>query len=122
MAHYAKVLDGKVINVIVAETKFFETFVDDTPGIWIQTSYNTRDNKHYKADGTLSTDQSKALRGNYAGIGFIYDAVNDLFIPPQPYPSWVLTSNKCNWKAPKDYPDDGKVYIWDESKTNWVEE
>ena len=122
MAHYAKVLDGKVINVIVAEAKFFETFVDDTPGIWIQTSYNTRDNKHYKVDGTLSTDQSKALRGNYAGIGFIYDAVNDLFIPPQPYPSWVLTSNKCNWKAPKDYPDDGKVYIWDESKTNWVEE
>jgi hypothetical protein len=122
MAHYAKVLDGKVVNVIVAEAKFFETFVDDTPGIWIQTSYNTRDNKHYKTDGTLSTDQSKALRGNYAGIGFIYDAVNDLFIPPQPYPSWVLTSNKCNWKAPKDYPDDGKVYIWDESKTNWVEE
>lgn len=123
MAHFAKVNNGIVTQVIVAEQSYIDNLVDNEPGIWVQTSFNTRGGVHYQPDSnTPSDDQSKALRGNYAGIGFIYDAVNDLFIPPQPYPSWVLTSNKCNWKAPKDYPDDGKVYIWDESKTNWVEE
>jgi|TARA_R100001463_G_scaffold3244_1_gene13286 hypothetical protein len=121
MAHYAKVIDGKVVNVIVAEKEFFDTFVDDTPGIWIQTSYNTRGGKHYDAKTKkLSSDQSKALRGNYAGIGFTYDEVNDLFVPPQPFSSWVLDSTKCTWKAPKDYPSDNKHYIWDESKKDWV--
>ena len=71
MAHYAKVLDGKVINVIVAEADFFKTFIDDTPGTWIQTSYNTRGGVHYEPNShTPSSDQSKALRKNYAGIGF----------------------------------------------------
>ena len=79
MSHYAKVLDGKVIQVIVAEEEFFQTFVDSSPGDWVKTSYNTRGNVHYGADG--NPDGGVALRGNYAGIGYTYDRENDVFYP-----------------------------------------
>jgi hypothetical protein len=122
MGHFAKVVDGKVATVIVAEKEFFETFVDSSPGQWIQTSYNTRGGVHYKPDSNEpSEDQSKALRGNYAGTGFTYDAVNDVFYGPQPYPSWVLNNTIWTWEAPVAYPTDGKVYDWDESEQNWTE-
>ena len=113
MAHFAKVVDGKVTQVIVAEPEFFETFVDTSPGEWIQTSYNTRSGEH-----TLG---GTPLRKNYAGIGFTYDRTRDAFIPPQPYASWVLNEDTCLWDAPVAYPDDGKAYSWDEATTNWVE-
>ena len=116
MAHYAKVLDGKVINVIVAEADFFNTFIDDTAGTWIQTSYNTRGGVHYEPNShTPSSDQSKALRKNYAGIGFIYDKDKDAFYEPQPYASWTLNSTTYYWEPPVTYPSDGKDYIWNES-------
>ena len=116
MAHYAKVLDGKVINVIVAEADFFNTFIDDTAGTWIQTSYNTRGGVHYEPNShTPSSDQSKALRKNYAGIGFTYDKVKDAFYEPQPYASWTLNSTTYYWEPPVTYPSDGKIYDWDES-------
>lgn len=118
MGHFAKVLDGKVIQVIVAEPEFFDTFVDSSPGQWIQTSYNTRGGVHYGPDG--EPDGGEALRGNYAGIGCTYDPVLDAFIPPQPYPSWVLNTTTCQWQAPVPYPDDGKMYIWDEATLSWV--
>ncbi len=122
MAHYAKVLDGKVINVIVAEADFFETFIDETPGTWIQTSYNTRGGVHYEPNShTPSSDQSKALRKNYAGIGFTYDKDIDAFYEPQPYASWKLNTTTCRWEAPTTYPSDGKTYDWDESSKSWVE-
>ena len=80
MAHYAKVRDGIVLQVIVAEADFFKTFVDTEPGRWIQTSYNTRGGVHYEPNSiTPSSDQSKALRKNYAGIGFLYDSDKDAF-------------------------------------------
>ena len=79
MSHFAKVCDGKVLKVIVAEKEFFDTYIDDTPGEWIQTSYNTRNGVHYDANG--NPDGGIALRGNYAGIGFIYDYENDVFYP-----------------------------------------
>jgi len=121
MAHFAKVNQGKVINVIVAEPEFFDTFVDSSPGEWIQTSYNTRGGVHYEPDSnTPSSDQSKALRKNYAGIGFSYDRDRDAFIPPQPYASWILNENTCLWDSPVPYPDDGNFYTWDESTTSWV--
>lgn len=113
MAHFAKVVDGKVTQVIVAEPEFFETFVDTSPGEWIQTSYNTRGGEH-----TLG---GTPLRKNYAGIGFTYDRTRDAFIPPQPFPSWILNEDTCLWDAPFAYPDDGKIYKWDEATTNWVE-
>lgn len=113
MAHFAKVVDGKVTQVIVAEPEFFETFVDTSPGEWIQTSYNTRGGQH--------TQGGTPLRKNYAGIGFTYDRVRDAFIPPQPFPSWTLNDETCLWDAPVAYPEDGKHYAWDEATTNWVE-
>ena len=113
MSHFAKVLDGKVVQVIVAEKEFFDTFVDSSPGTWIQTSYNTYGNQH-KLGGT-------PLRGNYAGIGYTYDATNDVFYAPKPFPSWTLNESTWLWEAPVAYPTDGKLYKWDESITNWKE-
>jgi len=111
MSHYAKVLNGKVISVIVAESDFFDTFVDSSPGEWIQTSYNTYGNKHPK---------NKPLRGNFAGIDYIYDTNNDVFYAPQPYPSWILNNSTWLWESPIPYPTDGNKYNWDESTKTWV--
>ena len=122
MAHYAKVQDEKVVTVIVAEKEFFDTFVDETPGKWVQTSYNTRGGVHYEPNSnTPSSDQSKALRKNYAGIGFIYDRDKDAFYEPQPYPSWTLNATNCVWEPPTAKPTDGKPYKWDENSKSWVE-
>jgi len=120
MAHFAKVNNGIVEQVIVAEPEFFETFVDSSPGQWIQTSYNTRGGKHYDPEtGELSADQTKALRKNYAGIGYTYDAAKDAFIPPKPFNSWLLDEDTCLWNAPVAYPDDGGRYVWNEETTSW---
>jgi len=120
MSHFAKVNNGIVEQVIVAEPEFFETFVDSSPGQWIQTSYNTRGGKHYDPEtGELSADQTKALRKNYAGIGFTYDAAKDAFIPPKPFNSWLLDEDTCLWNAPVAYPDDGGLYQWNEETTSW---
>ena len=113
MAHYAKVLDGKVTQVIVAESDFFETFIDSSPGEWIQTSYNTAGGVH-KLGGV-------PLRKNYAGIGFTYDIQLDAFIPPKPFNSWILNTETCLWDAPVAMPTDGKYYNWNEETTSWVE-
>ena len=118
MAHYAKVENGKVTNVIVAEADFFDTFVDTSPGIWIQTSYNTYGGVHYGQDG--QPDGGTALRKNYAGIGLIYDSVRDAFYEVKPYPSWSLNETTCLWEAPTPYPNDGVKRIWDEDTTSWV--
>jgi len=118
MAHYAKVVDGIVTKVIVAEADFFNSFVDDSAGQWIQTSYNTRGGVHYGQDG--NPDDGTALRKNYAGIGFSYDADKDAFIPPKPYESWALNESTCLWEAPVELPDDGQQYIWNEGTTNWT--
>ena len=112
MSHYAKVLDGKVTQVIVAEPEFFNTFVDTSPGTWIQTSYNTYGNQH---------PEGRPLRKNYAGVGFTYDSVRDAFIPPKPYESWLLNEDTCLWDAPVAYPTDDKRYTWNEETLSWVE-
>lgn len=120
MAHFAKVNNGIVEQVIVAEPEFFDTFVDSSPGQWIQTSYNTRGGVHYNPEtGEPSADQSKALRKNYAGIGYNYDAQRDAFMPPKPYASWVLNEQTCLWDAPVAMPNDGGNYAWNESTQAW---
>ena len=122
MGHFAKVSNGIVTKVIVAEADFFNNFVDDSPGQWIQTSYNTRGGVHYKPNtNEPSEDQSKALRKNYAGIGYTYDTAKDAFIPPQPFNSWTLNEDTCLWDAPVPYPEDGKLYKWNEEILNWEE-
>jgi hypothetical protein len=108
MAHFARVVDGKVTEVIVAE----QDFADTLPGQWIQTSYNTYGNQH---------PESRPLRKNYAGVGYSYDAVRDAFIPPKPFESWLLDDDTCLWEAPVPMPTDGKVYGWDESTVSWKE-
>lgn len=113
MAHFAKVVDGKVTQVIVAEPEFFDTFVDSSPGEWVQTSYNTRGGEH-----TLG---GTPLRKNYAGIGYDYNRQLDAFIPPKPYASWLLDEETCLWNAPVAMPTDDKRYAWDEATTSWVE-
>ena len=112
MSHFAKVLDGKVVNVIVAEQEFFDTFVDSSPGTWLQTSYNTFGGKH---------PNNTPLRKNYAGIGYTYDPVRDAFIPPQPYASWTLDEETCLWQSPVAMPTDGKQYVWNEETLQWEE-
>ena len=112
MSHFAKIVDGKVTQVIVAEKEFFDTFVDSSPGTWLQTSYNTHGNQH---------PEGRPLRGNYAGIGYNYDATNDVFYAPQPYPSWTLNNTTWLWEAPVAMPTDEKMYKWNESITNWEE-
>ena len=119
MTHFSKVLDGKVIQVIVAEPDFFNTFVDSSPGQWIQTSYNTRGGVHYGQDG--QPDGGVALRGNYAGIGYTYDVVHDVFYAPQPFASWKLNETTWTWEPPTPYPTDEKMYRWDEATTSWIE-
>ena len=103
MTYFAKVLNGVVEKVINAEASFFDTFVDDSPGDWIQT---------YK-------DRSK--RKNYAAVGHSYDQTKDAFIPPQPFSSWTLNETTCLWEAPVAYPNDGKLYDWNENSKSWVE-
>jgi hypothetical protein len=121
MAHYAKVQNGLVTKVIVAEAEFFETFVDSNPGEWIQTSYNTHGGFHYTENGEPSADQSKSLRKNYAGIGYSYNKTLDAFIPPKPFASWILDTDTCLWNAPVALPDDDKRYRWNEDTLSWIE-
>ena len=113
MGHFAKVVDGKVSQVIVAEPDFFDTFVDTSPGQWLQTSYNTV--------GGVHTQGGTPLRGNYAGVGYTYDATNDVFYAPQPFASWVLNQTTWLWEAPTPMPEDGKMYMWDEPTVAWKE-
>tara|TARA_R100001530_G_scaffold82440_1_gene57476 strand:+ start:865 stop:1212 length:348 start_codon:yes stop_codon:yes gene_type:complete len=113
MSHFAKVNKGLVLQVIRAEESFFESFVDDSPGEWIQCSYNTYRGVHLLG-GT-------PMRKNFPGIGSSYDKERDAFIPPKPYPSWLLDEDTCRWDAPTPCPDDGKKYYWDEDTTSWVE-
>ena len=106
MAHYAQVKNGIVVNVIVAEQDVIDSGLFGTG--WIQTSYNTYGNQH---------PEDRPLRGNYAGIGNTYDATNDVFYAPQPYPSWTLNTTTWLWESPVPKPDG--LFVWNESITNW---
>lgn len=123
MAHYAKVDNGIVTRVIVSEPEFFDKFIDSSPGNWIQTSYNTRGGIHYDpSTDNPSADQSKALRKNFATVGYSYDEQLDAFIPPKQWDSWTLDEATCLWEAPVPMPNDGKDYSWNEEDQSWVEE
>lgn len=114
MAHFAEIVNGKVVRVIVAEQDFINTL----PGYWVQTSYNTKLGVHYDNHG--NPDGGIALRKNYAGIGFTYDNTRDAFIPPRPYNSWYLNEDTCQWEAPIPCPNDENKYTWDEIGGQWV--
>lgn len=120
MSHFAKVENDIVTEVIVAEQDFIDSGVVGDPLSWIQTSYNTRGGKYYSPETGLPDDISKALRKNYAGVGYTYDRSKDAFIPPQPFPSWILNIETCLWNAPSVKPNDGKPYEWNEPAKSWV--
>ena len=109
MSHYAKIENGNVIQVIVAEQDIIDSGAFGTG--WVQTSYNTHGNQH---------PENRPLRGNYAGIGYTYDQTNDVFYAPQPYSSWALNQSTWLWEAPTPKPIDENFYQWDESTLSWV--
>lgn len=116
MAHYAKVENGIVTQVIVADPQF----IDEQPdrNLWYQCSYNSRGGVHYDPQTGLP-DGKPHLRYNYPGIGYKYHIGLDAFIPPKPYASWILERNSMTWKPPVDMPRDGKNYEWDDNKRKW---
>ena len=132
MAHFAKIGDtSKVLAVLTLNNKailnadgveeesvgqkYLEKHNNWPAEKWIQTSYNTLQNKH------SSGDNSKALRGNYAGLSYAWDEGNQIFWPPKPYPSWALDAS-FDWQPPTAMPDDGKQYFWNEETTTWDED
>ena len=118
MSHFAEMDDNNiVINVTVAE----QEHINSLEGRWIQTSYNTRGGVHY-APNSSDPDGGIALRKNYAGIGYTYDEGRDAFIPPKPFPSWVLDESTCFWEPPVPLPDDLNMYYWDEGLQGWTDE
>ena len=123
MAHFAKLDENNTVTFVTVgrqeDDGLEEELTARTGDVYRQTSYNTRGGVHY-TDGEPSADQSKALRFNYAGIGFTYDEARDAFLPPTPYPSWVLDETTCQWVAPIAYPADGD-HVWDEEAGDWVE-
>lgn len=100
---FVKVVDGLVVESIVADQEFIDSYVDNTPGTWLET----------KQDGSI--------RKNYAGVGYTYDAENDAFIEPKPYNSWVLNNTTFKWEPPVPYPDDDNSYKWNEETQTWDE-
>jgi len=116
MAHFAKIDSNNIVTkVIVAEEDFLDTFVDTSPGTWIQTSYNTH--------GGVHSDGKTPLRKNFAGVGSVYDTVKDAFYSPKPYDSWTLNNTTCLWEAPVAYPSKAGVcdYSWNEETKSWDE-
>lgn len=123
MAHFAKLDENNVVIFVTVgrdEDDGKEAELSARTGdVYKQTSYNTLGGIHYQADGTPSLDQSKALRKNFAGIGYTYDAQRDAFIPPKPFASWVLDEDTCLWNAPMPIPTDGQRYSWNEANQTW---
>lgn len=123
MAHYAFIDENNIVTQVIVgrnETEVvdgisdWEAYYGDVYGqTCVRTSYNTVAGEH-KTGGT-------PFRKNYAGIGYTYDAERDAFIPPKPFESWVLNEETCTWDAPIPYPEDDKLYTWDEEAGNWVE-
>lgn len=110
MAHYAFLNENNIVTEVIVgkdetdTTHDWEQFYGEIRNqVCKRTSYNAR------------------IRKNYAGIGYTYDPIRDAFIPPQPFPSWVLVEETCQWNPPVEMPTDGKRYVWDESTINWIE-
>lgn len=112
MSHFAKLENGIVTEVIVAEQDFINSGAVGDPAAWIQTSYNTHAGEH-KLGGT-------PFRKNYAGIGFVYDASRDAFYMPKPEGNWILNEHSCAWERPIPCPQDGQMYYFDEQQHTWV--
>ena len=126
MAHFALLDENNIVTFVTVgrdEDDGKEAELSARTGqVYKQTSYNTRGGVYYTPNTSdVDPDQSKAFRKNYAGLGYTYDEIIDGFVPPQPYPSWLLNTTTGLWDAPVPYPTDGKRYTWDEDTQSWVE-
>lgn len=120
MAHFAKVIDNRVVQVIVAEPEVISSGVLGDPARYIQTSYNTCRGVHFDPETSLpSNTQEKALRANFASVGYIYDDLADVFYEPSPFPSWTLNTDGYYWEPPVPHPTDGNMYVWNEQNQSW---
>lgn len=113
MAHYAFLDDNNVVTEVIVGRHEYETV--DGISDW-ETYYG-----ELRSQRCVRTSYNGNIRKNYAGIGYTYDKVRDAFIPPQPYPSWVLNETTCLWDVPVPRPDDGSPYVWDEDTVSWVQ-
>jgi len=114
MSHWAEIDENStVLRVLVSDNndpagdEGYQWLLDNLGGTWVKTSYNAATN---------------GFRKNYAGINYTYDPIRDAFIAPKPYESWLLDEETCQWKAPIEMPTDDKMYVWDETSVNWVEQ
>ena len=126
MAHFALLDENSIVTFVTVgrdEDDGKEAELSARTGqVYKQTSYNTRGGVYYTPNtNEPDPDQSKAFRKNYAGLGYEYRSDIDGFVPPKPYPSWILNETTGMWDAPVPYPNDGKDYIWDEDTQSWVE-
>lgn len=124
MSHFAKLDENNMVIFVTVGRQEDDgkeaELTARTGDVYKQTSYNTRGGIHYDPEtGESSEDQSKALRKNYAGLGFYYDEQRDAFIPPRPFDSWVLNEETCLWESPIPYPNDGNDYVWNEENQSW---
>jgi hypothetical protein len=121
MAHYCFLDENNIVTHVIPGVDEWDTIEDKHPEVWYgefvgqvckRTSYNTH--------AGVSVSGNEPYRKNYAGIGYFYDEGRDAFIPPQPYPSWVLNEDTCLWDPPVPYPEGDDVYTWDEDSGSWV--
>ena len=124
MAHWAQIDENNIVTQVTVGNnndpdEGYQWLIDNLGGTWIQSSFNTYGGVHYTSDMVPSEDQSKALRYNYAAIGYTYDPDRDAFIAPKPHESWILNESTCIWEAPIAKPDDGQMYVWNEEAGNW---
>jgi hypothetical protein len=126
MAHFALLDENNIVTFVTVGRQEDEgkeaELTARTGQVYRQTSYNTRGGVYYIPNtNEPGPDQTKAFRKNYAGIGYTYDGVIDGFIPPKPFPSWLLNTNTGLWEPPVPYPTEGKLYIWNEATHSWIE-
>lgn len=113
MTYFAKVENGVVTQILAITQDVIDTGLFGDPAAFIQTC-------DISLSGTGSQDRSR-LRKNYPAIGYTYDVDLDAFVPPRPFASWTLDTDTCQWQSPVAYPQDGNIYIWNESLLNWQE-
>jgi len=127
MAHWAELDSNNIVTRVLvgdnndpAGDEGYQWLIDNLGGTWVKTSYNAVAGK-WRNPETNEMTENAGFRKNYAGIGYTYDSQRDAFISPKLYDSWVLNEDTCIWEAPVAYPNDGKLYTWNEEALNWVQ-
>jgi hypothetical protein len=126
MAHFARIDENnKVVNVLVTDNndpagdEGYSWLIQNLGGTWVKTSYNALKGKRINPE-TGEITEEPGFRKNYACTGMIYDEVRDAFYYEQPYPSWTLNEDTCEWEPPTEYPSDGQDYSWNEENQEWL--